>query len=127
MNNIPVYVVDIDLKRKDEELLQIEKLIEEKQQLLLENYKNMYINSQQNAVLENIKEDYEKYYNYIIEEKNEQLKAFYILNTYVENLEKYKKYSKHNAEDMRHQQMNIINEINIIKQNLHDIISNNKK
>jgi len=127
MNNIPVYVVDIDLKRKDEELLQIEKLIEEKQQLLLENYKNMYINSQQNAVLENIKEDYEKYYNYIIEEKNEQLKAFYILNTYVENLEKYKKYSKHNAEDMRHQQMNIINEINIIKKNLHDIISNNKK
>jgi hypothetical protein len=121
-----------DARRKAKELLEeakqkVEKLIEEKQQLLLENYKNMYINSQQNAVLENIKEDYEKYYNYIIEEKNEQLKAFYILNTYVENLEKYKKYSKHNAEDMRHQQMNIINEINIIKQNLHDIISNNKK
>jgi hypothetical protein len=126
MNDNSIYKFEIDLRFEDEKLTQIEQLIEEKERLLLENQKNLCVISKQNELLSEVKNDYERYNEYIIKQKEEQLKALYVLNVYMNYLENHKSTTKYNAEDMRQQQTQIMDEINIIKKNIDDIISNNR-
>jgi hypothetical protein len=125
MNIIPVkIVVRRPLEQKDEQFMQIENAIHAKRQMLLEKQKKFKAIEEQNEFLSHVKEDYAKYYQYISQQKQDQIKALELLNTYIHDLTHSGHLSKHNEEDARIEQKNIMREMNSIRKGLDSIMQN---
>lgn len=125
MNIIPVKVViRRPLEQKDDQIMQIERLINSKREMLLEKQLKFKAIEQQNEFLNDVKEDYSKYYQYISQQKQDQIKALELLNTYIHDLTHSGHLSKHNEEDARMEQKKIMREVNSIKKGLDSIIKN---
>jgi hypothetical protein len=114
--------VNMSLVEKDEKLLKIEELIEAKRRMLLEKQKKIKNISKQNQFLETVKNDYVKYYNYIAQQKQDQIKALELLNGYIDDLSTSGQLSKHNIDDAKFEQEKILKEVASIKNGLDSII-----
>ena len=82
-------------------------------------FKNL---TKENEFLNEIKQDYNKYYGYIVKQKEEQMSALTLLNTYIKDLTNSNSLSKNNIEDAKIEQQKILTEINSIKKGIDDII-----
>lgn len=116
--------INNSLVENDEKILQIEELIEAKRRMLLEKQKKFKNISKQNQFLEAVKNDYTKYYDYISQQKQDQIKALGLLNGYIQDLSTSGQLSKHNIDDAKFEQEKILKEINEIKKGLETIINN---
>lgn len=116
--------LSMPLREKDNQFIKIQELIEMKKNLLFEKQQKLNQMRSQNHFLDSIKQDYLHYYNYIQQQKNEQIKALELLNEYIEDLTFSGKLTKNNIEDARQEQQNILKEVKYIKKKLDDIISN---
>jgi hypothetical protein len=112
-----------DLAKHDEYFLHIEELIEAKRRILLEKQKKLRLISKQNQFLDVVKDDYNKYYHYISKQKQDQIKALEILNSYIRDLTTSGKLTKHNIDDANYEQERILQEIKSIRKGLDSIIS----
>ena len=121
MNNI-VYATP--LAKQDEQFLHIEELIEAKRRMLLDKQKKLKFISKQNQFLDVVKDDYSKYYNYISKQKQDQIKALEILNSYIRDLTTSGKLTKHNIDDANFEQNKILHEIKSIRKGLDSIMEN---
>ena len=115
--------VNMPLVKKDEKLLQIEELINAKRKMLLDKQKKIRFISKQNNFLDAVKNDYAKYYGYIVKQKREQMEALDVLNNYIKDLTVSGKLSKHNIEDAKYEQSKILNELKNIQKGLDSIIN----
>jgi hypothetical protein len=91
---------------------------------LLQKQKKIRFILKQNRFLDTVKNDYIKYYRYIIEQKQDQMKALELLNRYIYELSSNGTLSKNNMEDAKVEQRKILHEIKSIKQGLDSIIIN---
>ena len=117
--------VQMDLASKDQQFIQLQEMIDLKRKMLLEKqikYKKIV---KQNHFLEEIKNDYSTYSNYIMKQKQEQIQALEILQNYVRDLSVSGKLSKQNVKDAKYEQKKIIKELKSIKYNLDEVIQNN--
>ena len=114
--------VNMPLVKKDEQLLQIEELINAKRKMLLDKQKKIRFISKQNKFLDAVKDDYAKYYGYIVKQKREQIEALDMLNNYINDLTVSGKLSKNNVEDAKHEQSKILHELKNIQKGLDSII-----
>ena len=112
------------LVENDEKILQIEELIQAKRRMLLEKQKKFKNISKQNQFLEAVKSDYTKYYDYISQQKQDQIKALELLNGYIRDLSTSGQLSKHNIDDAKFEQEKLLKEIDEIKKGLETIINN---
>ena len=112
------------LAKQDEQFLHIEELIEAKRRMLLDKQKKLKFISKQNQFLDVVKDDYSKYYNYISKQKQEQIKALEILNSYIRDLTTSGKPTKHNIDDANFEQNKILREIKSIRKGLDSIMEN---
>jgi hypothetical protein len=117
----------ITLEKKDQQFLYIQQLIEEKRNLLLQKQRHLQKASKQNQFLEVVKNDYAKYYDYIAQQKREQIQSFELLNKYLQDLNVTNKLSKYNMEDAKTEQQKILNEIVTIKKGLNQLMNNTNK
>jgi len=126
MEIIPIKIIPISMSlvKKDERLLHIEDLIDAKRRLLLDKQKKLRFIVKQNHFLDAVKGDYEKYYSFISQQKQDQIKALELLNGYIYNLSKSGQLSKHNIEDAKNEQEKILREVKSIKKGLDEIINN---
>ena len=115
--------VNMPLVKRDEQLLQIEELIAAKRKMLLDKQKKIRFISKQNKFLDAIKNDYSKYYGYIVKQKHDQIEALDMLNNYIHDLTTSGKLSKNNIEDAKHEQSKILNELKNIKKGLDGIMN----
>ena len=115
--------VNMPLVKRDEKLLQIEELINAKRKMLLDKQKKIRFISKQNKFLDAVKDDYAKYYGYIVKQKREQIQALDVLNNYIHDLTISGKLSKHNIEDAKYEQSKILNELKNIQKGLDGIIN----
>jgi len=115
-----------ELADKDEQLIHLENLIESKRKMLLEKQKKLRFVYKQNQFLGVVREDYDKYYRYIVKQKQDQVQALQLLNTYVDNLTRSGNLTKHNIADAKHEQRKIVNEMKSIQMNLDEIVSNTR-
>lgn len=111
------------LVKRDEQLLQIEELIDAKRKMLLDKQKKIRFISKQNHFLDAVKNDYSKYYGYIIKQKRDQIEALDLLNNYINDLTVSGKLSKHNIEDAKQEQSKILHELKSIQKGLDSIIN----
>ena len=115
----------MDLASKDQQFIQLQQLIDIKRKMLLDKQNKYKKISKQNHFLEEIKNDYSNYSNYIMKQKQEQIQALEILNNYVRDLTISGKLSKQNVKDAKYEQKKIFKELKSIKDNLDGVIQNN--
>jgi hypothetical protein len=115
-----------NLNNKDEQLIHLEQLIESKRRMLLEKQKKLRLVSKQNEFLDVVRQDYAKYFDYIIKQKQDQMKALNLLNDYIYDLTRSGNLTKHNISDAKHEQRRIMNEMKSIQNNLDEIILNTR-
>jgi uncharacterized membrane protein YgaE (UPF0421/DUF939 family) len=125
MEIIPYQIVlSLDqLNRRDDKFYQIQKLIDNKRRFLLQKQKKIHLIERHNHFLTEVKNDYTRYFTYILQQKYQQMKAMEILNNYIRDLTISGKLSKQNLEDAKQEQKKIITEFNTIKQSLDSLIS----
>jgi hypothetical protein len=117
--------IQMDLASKDEKFIQLQQLIDFKRNMLLDKQIKYKKISKQNRFLEEIKNDYSSYSNYIMKQKQQQIQALEILHNYVKDLSISGKLSKQNVKDARYEQKKIIKELKSIKYNLDEVIQSN--
>lgn len=110
------------LKERDAQFLQLQELIEQKKRFLLENQKKLKQISKQNEFLEHIKDDYFKYNDYVVKQKNDQMNALELLNEYIHDLSNSGELSEQNIKDSKHEQRKIMKEIKHIRGSLDSLI-----
>jgi hypothetical protein len=123
MDIVPIHIKLLPIAEKDNKLVQIEKLIEAKKNMLLKKQKTLTQISRQNSFLSDVKNDYVKYNNYIVKQKEHQIISFKIINDYINNLIVSGKLSKYDIEDAKEEQKKILTEIKSIRRNLDDVIN----
>jgi hypothetical protein len=91
--------------------------------------KRDYLNKslKENTFLEGVKNDYEKYRNYIVKEKEDQLRVMNILKQYTEDISVSTKMTEANIKQTKKDQKEIILEMEKIKKELEEIIHPNDK
>ena len=122
MNTLRIPTNYINLENRDQQLLQIENLIDAKRKMLIDKQKNFKNLTKQNEFLNEVKQDYNKYYGYIVKQKEDQMSALTMLNGYIKDLTISGTLSKNNIEDAKNEQQKILTEINSIKKGIDDII-----
>ena len=107
---------------KDDELMSVQELIDQKRKYLLE--KQMYIQhlEKQNKFLREVQNDYNTYNQYMVKQRQDQILAMHILNEYVQDLAISGKLTNTDLEDARQEQANILGEINKLKGSLGTIV-----
>jgi hypothetical protein len=119
--------VNLSLAQKDEYFIKIYNLIEVKKNMLIDKQKKLELITNKNKLLDEVRKDYIKYNNYVLQEKQKQIYALNILNKYINDLRKSGQLSKNNIQDAKQEQQNILHELNIIKQNIDGLIDETSK
>lgn len=125
MQNIIPYEAKliIPIKENDDRFIQIEQQINAKRDMLINKQKKLRFITKQNKFLNAVKSDYQKFYDYIIQQKQDQIKALKLLDEYIKDLTLSGKLTKHNIEDAKEEQMKILSEVSSIKESLDEIIN----
>lgn len=112
-----------NLVNADLRFISIQEQLDAKRNLLLNKQNKLKRIVKQNSFLNNIKDDYSKYYKYIINQKKQQIDALEMLNKYIDDLTQSGNLTEHNIDDARVEQKNILKEIKSIKTNLDELIN----
>lgn len=107
----------------EDEYLQLQNIIEYKRNMLIKKQKQLKRIAKHNILLEQIRNDYSKYNNYIVKQKQEQIAALNLLNNYISDLTRSSKLSKHNIQDAKMEQRKIVKELSSIKHGLDKIMN----
>jgi hypothetical protein len=126
MSQIIPYQVRI-LTERDVQFIQLQKVIEAKRQMLIDKQKKLRFITKQNRFLEGVKNDYEKYYGFIEQQKRDQVIALEYLDKYIKDLTLSGKLTKHNIEDAKVEQSKILREVKLIKRSLDLLIDDTKQ
>jgi len=113
---------NIDLAKRDQYLLKIEDEIELRRKFLLEKQKKLEKLSRQNRFLETVKDDYENYHNYIVEQKEGQIRAMNSIKQYVEDLIVSGKLTDEDIRQAKDDQREITSEVKKIREKINEII-----
>jgi hypothetical protein len=106
------------LSERDQYVMIIENEIQKRRELLLEKRKQLKKVRNQNEFLEEVISDYGKYYGYIVEQKQEQMRALDMLNKYINGLIEKENMTSENLKDAKQEQKKIIYEMKKIKKGL---------
>lgn len=110
------------LAERDLQLIQIEQEIMNKKRLLVKKKKELDKKYDSNHYLSGIKDDYTKYYDYIVKEKQQQHNALLLLNEYINDLMKTEHLVDEQLRTAKHDQKDILKEIDKVKVELDELI-----
>jgi hypothetical protein len=109
-------------EEKDNRFLQLQEVIDTKRKILLKNQIKLKNLSKDNEFLENIKSDYVRYNNYILQQKKDQMSALKLLNEYISDLNSTGELSEQNIKDSKYEQKKILKELTYIQNSLNSLI-----
>ena len=112
----------LTLAERDLYLLQIETEIKNKKQLLVKKKKDLDQKQNLNHFLTGVTQDYQKYYNYILNEKQQQYKMLLLLKEYLNDLINTENLVDEHRRTAKHDQKHIIQEIDKVKGELDNLI-----
>ena len=114
--------MNLILAERDLYLMQIDAEIKYKKCLLIKKKKYLDNKHKTNEYLTNVKNDYYKYYDYILNEKQQQHKVLSLLNDYINDLIKTNNLVDSEIRTAKYDQRNIMKEIDKIKSELDEMI-----
>ena len=123
---VPISNGDYGLGERDNYLAQIEKQIKNKRDFLLKKRNKVEHLSKENEFLENVKNDYQKYYNVILKQKQDQMKAMELLHQYIDDIKVSGKLTNQDIINTKREQNTILGEMDRIKKDLDGLIKTNE-
>jgi hypothetical protein len=114
--------MSLPLAERDLHLIQIEQEIMNKKRLLVKKKKDLDKKQKLNQYLDGVKHDYTKYYDYIVGEKQQQYNALMLLKEYMSDLMKTEHLVDDQLRTAKHDQKDIIREIDNVKAELDELI-----
>jgi len=121
--NMPLAEMNMPLAERDIYLLQIDQEIKNRKQLLIKKKKELEKKEKVNNFLEEVKKDYANYYNYILNEKQNQYKSLMLLKEYMDDLMQTNKLVDNELRTAKHDQKDILREIDNVKNELDSIVN----
>jgi len=115
--------INDNLVNRDIQFILIQQQIDAKRKLLLNKQNKLKRIMKQNVFLNDVKDDYSKYYSYIINQKKQQMAALEMLNTYIDDLTQSGSLTENNIKDAKYEQKQILKELKSIKTNLDELIN----
>ena len=113
----------ITLAQRDLQFIQISQEIKNKKKLLLKKNKELEKKEVINEYLSGVRTDYTKYNNFILQEKQKQYDALLLINEYMSDLVKTEKLVDSQLRTAKHDQKDILGEIEKVKAELDELIS----
>lgn len=113
------------LATRDKHLDKIKDMIHQKKMLIVSKTKDLSKKEKLNEFLTEVKGDYMKYYNHIVNEKQQQYKALSLLKEYVGDLMQTEKMVDSQLRSANHDHKDIIQEIDKVKYELDELIGSN--
>jgi hypothetical protein len=114
--------MSLTLAERDLHLLQIEAEIKNKKKLLVKKKKDLDKKIKLNEYLSGVKSDYSKYYDYILNEKQQQYNALNLLKEYISDLIKTEHMVDEQLRTAKYDQKEIVQEIDRVKDELDELI-----
>jgi hypothetical protein len=112
----------LTLAERDLYLVHIDTLMDEKRKMLLEKQKTLRQTAKENEYLEMVRNDYRKYYNHIVKQKEDQINAMNYLKQYIDEIMINGKLTDVDLENAKMEQDELIQEMDNIKGKLDEII-----
>ena len=112
---------ELPLAQRDIYLLQIEEEIKNRKGLLIKKKKQLDKKEKVNIFLQEVKNDYTNYYNYIVKEKQNQYQSLLLLKEYMDDLMSTNNLMDTELRTAKHDQKDILREIDKIKVELNEI------
>ena len=112
----------LSLAERDKYLQQIEQQIAAKRKMLIDKRNYLEKTLKENEFLEGVKKDYQKYRDYVVKEKQDQLRAMNVLRQYTEDLGVSTKLTEANIKETKRDQKDILREMEKIKMELEEIM-----
>lgn len=122
MNNEYRYL-ELNLASRDLYLQKIENQIMAKRQMLLAKQKMLRKTSKQNVFLEDVQNDYSSYYDFIIKQKENQLRSMGIIKQYLDDIIVSGQLTEEDIFQAKNEQKQILGEIGNIKGSLDEIMT----
>ena len=114
--------MQITLAQKDMRLFQLDQEIMNRRRLIIDKTKEMKKKVKVNHFLETVKDDYNRYYDYILKEKQQQLLAMKMLDKYLHSLEQIDELAGTGLSTLKTDQREILGEMSKIKKDLDGLI-----
>ena len=114
---------NLDLATRDQYLVKIQEQIVAKRQMLLNKQKSLKQTMKQNDFLRVVHEDYSKYYDYIVKQKEAQIYSMDMIKQYLNDIIVSGNLTKEDIEKAKLDQKNILREINHVKSNLDEVMN----
>jgi ketol-acid reductoisomerase len=114
---------NLDLATRDQYLQKIQEQILAKRQMLLNKQKILKQTMKQNDFLREVHDDYSKYYDYIVKQKEAQIYSMDMIKQYLNDIIVSGKFTKEDIEKAKHDQKSILREISHVKKNLDEVIN----
>ncbi len=113
---------NMNLAERDNYLSKIEKEIKSKKDLLLEKRKYLKKISDDNRFLTSVNTDYQKYYDFIIKQKEDQVNTLSYLNDYIQDIMTNTKLTEQDIVETNQEQKRVLKEIKNIRKSLEEIL-----
>jgi len=113
---------NMNLAERDNYLSKIEKEIKSKKDLLLEKRKYLKKISEDNRFLTSVNTDYQKYYDFIIKQKEDQVNTLSYLNDYIQDIMTNTKLTDQDIVETNQEQKRVLKEIKNIRKSLEEIL-----
>ncbi len=111
----------LTLAERDLYLVHIDTLMDEKRKMLLEKQKTLQQTAKENEYLEMVRNDYKKYYNHIVKQKEDQINAMNYLKQYIDEIMVNGKLTDVDLENAKMEQDELIQEMADIKSKMDEI------
>jgi len=111
----------LTLAERDLYLVHIDTLMDEKRKMLLEKQKTLQQTAKENEYLEMVRNDYRKYYNHIVKQKEDQINAMNYLKQYIDEIMVDGKLTDVDLENAKMEQDELIQEMSDIKSKMDEI------
>lgn len=115
-------ITKLSLAQKDKYLEKIDNEIITRRNHILEKIKKIDKKKRVNHFLDEVNEDYEKYYQYIIFEKQQQYNSMMIIKNYLDDLIITEKLANNELKNIKYDQNHILYEMDKIKLELNKLI-----
>jgi uncharacterized membrane protein len=114
--------IQFDLATRDIYLKKIENQVMAKRRLLLYKQKELRKTAKQNQFLEEVQSDYARYYNFIIKQKESQIRSMNIIKQYLNDIVVSGKLTKEDIVEAQKEQASVLHEIDNVKVSINKIM-----
>jgi flagellar hook-associated protein FlgK len=114
--------MEVDLGERDKQLASLEAKMYGLRHLLLEKRKTLKNAVKQNYFLEDVKRDYDNYYNALVKQKTEQIALMEYLEKYVNDITEEHTMKDNQVNELSDHQDYILRELRKIRSELNEIV-----